>query len=228
MRFLCAAGLVAFSMAAASVQSADTPPPPATAEGAKAADSGPGATPADSGKAAPKPTGCLPGGNGFLRARIRGALSLDINWHDAELECEGGARPDGTGIRLSFAGPVHTDGRRMRMVFGMAAAEGSGGSALPTNLTVIFEGEKRLFATRGEDRCTVDKLSQERVGALGGPTRFYRVVARGFCIEPVEALSASANERIVVSSFDFAGKVAFSPEAPKTPLAKPAVPAPAK
>jgi hypothetical protein len=154
-------------------------------------------------------TGCLPSGNGFLRARIRGALNLDINWQNAELECEGAARPDGSGIRLSFAGPVHTDGRRLRMVFGVAdAAEGNGGNALPTNLTVIFEGEKRLFATRGDDRCTVDKLKQERVGALGGPTRSYRVIARGFCIEPVTALAT--NERIVVSSFDFAGQVTFS------------------
>jgi hypothetical protein len=151
----------------------------------------------------------LPSGNGFLRARIRGALNLDIDWRNAELECEGAARPDGSGIRLSFAGPIHTDGRRMRMVFGVAdATEGNGGSALPTNLTVIFEGEKRLFATRGDNRCTVDKLDQERFGALGGPTRSYRVVARGFCIEPVAGLSA--NERIVVSSFDFAGQVTFS------------------
>lgn len=106
------------------------------------------------------------------------------------------------------------------MVFGVAdASEGSGGSALPTNLTVIFEGEKRLFATRGDDRCTVDKLTQERVGALGGPVRSYRVVARGFCIDPVSALNA--NERIVVSSFDFAGQVAFG----STP-AKPAAPPP--
>jgi hypothetical protein len=96
----------------------------------------------------------------------------------------------------------------MRMVFGVAATtEGSNGSALPTNLTVIFEGEKRLFATRGDDRCTVDKLNQERFGSLGVPTRSYRVVARGFCIEPVAGLSA--NERIVVSSFDFAGQVTF-------------------
>ncbi len=165
-------------------------------------------------------SGCLPTGNGFLRARIRGALNLDINLQNAELECEGAARPDGSGIRLSFAGPVHTDGRRLRMVFGVAdAAEGNGGSALPTNLTIIFEGEKRLFATRGEDRCTVDKLKQERVGALGGPTRSYRVIARGFCIQPVPA--PATNERIVVSSFDFAGQVTFS----STPT--PAAPAPA-
>jgi hypothetical protein len=197
MKLTRAAALLAAGLAAPLAQSADTPAAPAAA-----------ATPAPAAKPLSKPTGCLPSGNGFLRARIRGALNLDIDWHNAELECEGAARPDGSGIRLSFAGPIHTDGRRMRMVFGVTdTAEGNSGSALPTNLTVIFEGEKRLFATRGDDRCTVDKLNQERFGALGGPTRSYRVVARGFCIEPVAGLSA--NERIVVSSFDFAGQVTF-------------------
>src|ERR1700680_993648 len=45
--------------------------------------------------------GCLPTGNGYLRARIRGALDLDIDWHNAEIECEGGLRPDGSGLRVS-------------------------------------------------------------------------------------------------------------------------------
>jgi hypothetical protein len=160
-------------------------------------------------KAAAAPAGCLAAGNGFLRARIRGALNLDVNWQNAELECDGSARPDGNGIRLSFAGPLRSDGRRLRMVFGVShAAEGDPGSALPTNLTVIFEGEKRLFATRGDDKCTVDKLQQERVGALAGNVRSYRVIASGFCVEPANALDAS--ERIVVSSFDFAGRVTYS------------------
>jgi hypothetical protein len=157
--------------------------------------------------------GCLPAGDGFLRARIRGALSLDVNWHNAELECDGGARPNGSGIRLSFAGPQQSDGRRLRLVFGIAStAEGTAGKALPTNLTVIFEGEQRLFSTRGQDRCTVDSLRQERIGALGGPTRTYRVLARGFCIDPVGALSS--NETIVVNSFDFAGRIVFAQPQP--------------
>ena len=110
---------------------------------------------------------------------------------------------------MSFAGPVHADGRRLRIVFGMAnATEGSSGHALPTNLTVIFEGEKRLFSTRGDDRCTVDALDQQRIGALGGATRSYRVIAKGFCIAPASAFNA--DERIVVSSFDFAGQVIYS------------------
>jgi len=150
----------------------------------------------------------LAAGNGFLRAQIRGALKLDVDLHNAELECDGGARPDGSGIRVSFAGPVRSDGRRLRMVFGVATArEGTAGRELPTNLTVIFEGEQRLFATRGDDKCTVDELSQERVGALGGPSRSYRVIARGFCIAPAMALTNQ--QTILVTSFDFAGRVTF-------------------
>lgn len=156
---------------------------------------------------------CLPGGNGYLRARIRGSLNLDIDWHNAEIECDGGPRPNGHGVRVSFAGPVHSDGRRLRMVFGVGdVTEGRPGHELPTNLTVIFEGEQRLYATRGDDRCTVDDLKQERVGALGGPRRSYRIIARGFCISPASTLSG--DDRILVSRFDFAGHATFEDEEP--------------
>ncbi len=152
--------------------------------------------------------GCLPTGNGYLRARIRGALNLDIDWANGEIECDGGPRPDGSGVRVSFAGPPHGDGRRTRLVFGVGSVrEGRNGRDLPTNLTVIFEGEERLFATRGADRCMVDELRQERVGALAGPKRTWRIVARGFCIAPASTLDSEA--RILVSRFDFAGNAVF-------------------
>jgi hypothetical protein len=166
------------------------------------------------GTAAPSPApapaghGCLPSGNGYLHARIRGALNVDIDWDNAEIECDGGPRPDGSGVRVSFAGPPHGDGRRVRMVFGVGSVhEGRDGHDLPTNLTVIFEGEDRLFATRGSDHCTVDDLRQERVGALGGPKRSWRIIARGFCISPASTLNSDA--RILVSRFDFAGNAVF-------------------
>jgi hypothetical protein len=167
--------------------------------------------------------GCLATGNGYLRARIRGARDVDVNWHNAEMECEGGPRPDGSGVRVAFAGPAHSDGRRLRLVFGVEAVrEGHPAHDAPTNLTVIFEGDEQLFATRGDDHCTVDDLRQERIGALGGNQRTWRIVARGFCIEPASTLAGDA--RILITSFDFAGVAEFEdppPEAPAAPAAKP-------
>lgn len=159
----------------------------------------------------PAPAGCLPSGNGYLRARIRGALNLDIDWRNADIECDGGPRPDGSGIRLAFAGPKRADGHRLRLVFGVSAVrEGGNGRSLPTNLTVIVEGAQRLYTTRGEDHCTVDTLNQQRLRAPGIP-RKYRVVARGFCVAPASTLNNA--ERILVSSFDFAGKAVFGDDA---------------
>jgi len=200
LTLLCACSLATALPGAALADVSPAPPVPAAAGGA---------------------TGCLPTGNGYLRARIRGAMNLDLDWHNAEIECDGGPRPDGSGLRVSFAGPRHADGRRLRLVFGVGAVhEGRTGRALPTNLTVIFEGEERLFATRGEDHCTVDELRQERLGALGGPLRSWRIVARGFCTSPASTLNSDA--RILVSRFDFAGTAVFAdpprdrPPAPTT------------
>ena len=152
--------------------------------------------------------GCLPRGAGYLRARVRGAVNLDVDWHGAQLQCEGGARPGGRGIRLSFAGPLPRSGALMRLIFGIAGTgEGRAGRALPTNVTVIFEGERRLYSTRGDDKCTVDSLTQKRLGPPGAAVRRYRVVARGFCFEPVSDMMG--NDRIVISRFDFAGRIDF-------------------
>jgi hypothetical protein len=157
--------------------------------------------------------GCFAVGGGYLRARLRGALDLDLNWKDADMQCEGGPRPpgknDSKGIRVSIAGPARGAGNRIRLVFGIAGlAEGEGGKALRTNVTVLLEGEQRIFATQGDDKCMVDSLTQERVERLGKDHAVYRVVARGFCVGP--AASLSGTERLVLTSFDFAGRIEFS------------------
>jgi len=149
---------------------------------------------------------CLGDGTGYVRARIRGALDLDLNWKDSQLECRGDARPDGTGLRVSFAGPG-PGGKLMRLVFGVRSArEGSPGKELPTNLTLLLDGG-RIFATSGDDKCTTDQLSQKPLPGKPG-LREWRIEARGFCIEPANALAG--NGRIVVSRFDFAGRIEFS------------------
>jgi hypothetical protein len=149
---------------------------------------------------------CLGDGTGYVRARIRGTLNLDLNWKDAQLTCGGEARPDGSGLRMSFAGPG-PDGKIMRLVFGVAAArEGTPGRELPTNLTVLLDGG-RIFATRGDDKCTTDALAQRQLPA---PSRLraWRIEARGFCVQPANDITGTG--RILISRFDFAGRAEFS------------------
>ena len=185
----------------------------------------PAATNAPAPRGGASAVGCLAAGNGYLRARIRGAVNLDVDWHNAQLECEGGPREDGSGFRLSFAGPLGANGKRLRLVFGIRApADAARGRALPTNLTVIFEGEQRWFATRGDDKCQLDRMRKEplRAASTGSVPGAYRVVARGFCVEPATALSGG--ERILVSRFDFAGRLALETRAPRPPLQLPTQP----
>jgi hypothetical protein len=152
------------------------------------------------------PAGCLAAGGGYLRARIRGAMDLDLNWKNAEMQCAGGPRPSGNGVRVSIGGPPRDGSHRIRLVFGIGGVgEGAGGQALRTNVTLLFEGESRVFATQGDDKCTVDSLTQERVETLGPGLAVYRVVARGFCIGP--ATSLSREERVILTCFDLAGRV---------------------
>lgn len=157
---------------------------------------------------------CLRSGHGYLRARIRGAVSLDVDVHGARLACEGGPRFDGSGLRMGFEGRVTPGGRRVRMLFGIdGAREGRPGRELPTNLTVIFEGERQLFATQGDGNCTVDTLRQKRIGDDQGPTLSYLVTAHGFCFAPANDLSGK--RRILITTFDFAGRADFERAPPR-------------
>lgn len=163
----------------------------------------------------PAPTGCFVAGDGYLRARLRGSLEMDLDWKNADMDCAGGPRPLGRnnsqGVRVSIGGPLRGDGRRIRIVFGITGiGEGAAGQALRTNVTLLFEGEQRVFATLGDDKCTVDSLTQQRVENLGAPRAVYRVVARGFCLGPASSLTQG--ERVFVTSFDFAGRVEFTEE----------------
>lgn len=161
--------------------------------------------------AAATPPGCLPGAAGFLRARLRGAIDADLDWRDVQMQCEGGTRPDGAGVRVTIAGPLPASagpaaGRTLRFVFGIDTPGGaSGGSALATNVTAIVEGagdaDAAIYATRGDDKCTTDRYTRARLEADAQ----VRVEARGFCVGPATRLNG--DDRLLVATFDFAGRV---------------------
>lgn len=203
----CASHPLAFATTAPAIDASTTNGslPASAATGATGKANGGG-----KGLLAPPPTTpCLePARNGYLRARLRGALDLDLAWASPDMNCQGGARPDGRGLRVMLAGPPRADGRRMRFVFGIQdVPEGASARARPTNLTILFEGEQRVFATRGDDKCTTDELVQQRLGTPGDPRRRWRVVARGFCVAPASTLAGDA--RLLLTSFDFASEVSY-------------------
>ena len=178
------------------------PPPPAAGASAVSPTSFAAATAAL--------TACCQGA-GSLRARLRGAVDADLNWRDAVMHCEGGPRPDGRGVRVALAGPLQAASGgsssaplNLRFIFGIAERDVASGAAqaLPTNVTVIVEGDGRMFATRGDEHCAVEKLERE---PMPGPAHRQRVQVRGYCLDP--AASLNGDEALHIPTFEFSGVV---------------------
>jgi hypothetical protein len=180
-----------------------------------------GATPPPAGAAAPT-SSCLPGERGYLNARLKGSIEAELAWRGDALQCEGGARPEGRGLRASFLGHSETTGHTLRFVFGLAAQPGAPLSRnVPAHLTVIAEGAQLAWTTQGDGQCMVESLVQERLpattpaigiaagaGASGAAgSSVWRVAARGYCIDPAVTLDGAG--RLYLDRFDFAGLARF-------------------
>jgi hypothetical protein len=147
------------------------------------------------------PVSCLESGDGYLRAQIGGAIEAHIDWPNAGTRCAGEPKSTPPGVRLSFKrSPGNTPD--LLFVFGLSGVrEGRPAREAGANLTVIAQG--RIFGTLGDTRCTVDALTQTRVGR----SRLYRVEARGFCTQPAHAVRGDG--LVLVSTFEFAGPVNY-------------------
>lgn len=178
------------------------------------------------------PPRCLPDGSGYLRARLKGSIDAELDWGNESTECTGAVRPTG-GIRMRFTHPVQADkgqagagqadtagagAERLVLVFGIAGlSEGASARALPVNVTIIREGAGEFYGTQGDDKCTLDTVTQTPVAGIPRRARSYRIVARGFCTEPARAVNG--NGAVLISRFDYAGRVDFEAEdaGPGTP-----------
>ena len=159
----------------------------------------------------PLPAGCLSDGTGSLQAALRGALDADVAWDNDRMECDGDLRPDGSGLRITIAGPLPAAlqaaaagdaTRRLRFIFGIDLNDNAEGPAevRPTNLTVIIEGGEQLYATRGSELCAVEGL--ERVASA---EEIERVSVRGYCLGPASDLTGE--HRLLVPTFSFTALV---------------------
>jgi hypothetical protein len=153
----------------------------------------------------PVTAGCLPTGDGYLRARLRGENDLDIGWSNADMQCDGGPRPNERGMRVTFVGHAAPKGRDIRLVFGMAASAGATTARnVPTNVTIIFEDEQKLYSTAGDSKCMIDELTVQPIASHDTKSS-RRVQARGFCTAPATDLTGSGT--LLLDRFDFAGTV---------------------
>jgi hypothetical protein len=154
-------------------------------------------------QAAAAPAGCLASGDGYLRAHVGGALEAEIDWPNSGTVCAGESKSEPAGVRLSFR---RAAGSRPNLlfVFGLTGVrEGESLRESAANLTIIVQGTNRIYGTQGDKRCTVDSLTQRRLGGA----HEYRLEARGFCTQPAHAVRGEGV--VIVSRFDFAGVVNY-------------------
>ncbi len=167
---------------------------------------GPMAAMADTAAGPALAAGCLDSGDGYLRAHVAGAIDANIDWPNSGTRCQGESKSQPPGIRLSFQRAAGSE-PDLLFVFGLTGVrKGQPAHATGVNLTVIVQGTNHIYGTLGDSRCTVDSLSQTAIQPLGT----YRVEARGFCIQPAHAVRDEGD--ILVSTFEFAGKVAYDGE----------------
>jgi hypothetical protein len=162
--------------------------------------------PAARAAAPPAPAKCLPTGNGYLRARLSGAVSTELNWGNDGTECTGAVRPTDGGVRMRFSRPEGQG--KLVLVFGIAQLrEGQSAHNMPVNVTLIREGAGQFFSTQGDDKCTLDAVTQDVIVGIPHRSRSYRVTARGFCTKPARAVRG--NGAVLLSRFDYCGRIDF-------------------
>jgi hypothetical protein len=159
------------------------------------------------------PAKCLPAGDGYLRARLSGAMNSELNWGNEGTECTGAVRPTDGGIRMRFSRPAEQG--KLVLVFGIAQLpEGKSARNVPVNVTLIREGAGEFFSTQGDDKCTLDIVTQDAIVGIPHRSRSYRVTARGFCTEPARAVRGKGS--VLLSRFDYSGRVDFGSEDQQT------------
>jgi hypothetical protein len=157
------------------------------------------------------PPRCLPSGDGYLKARLTGNLATELDWGNDGMDCTGAVRPTDGGIRMRFSRHDPVAGTRLVVVFGIAKLqEGQSARGLPVNVTLIREGAGEFYSTQGDDKCMLDRVEQQPITGIPHRSRSYRIVARGYCTEPARSVRGKGS--ILVSRFDYAGRVDFGTE----------------
>ena len=139
---------------------------------------------------------------GFLQVDLFGALAGEDRWTTETLRCEGMPRPDGAGARLRFAGPFGAEAQPVAFIIAVPAlTQGEVGAELPSNLTLIAEGQGRFFSTPDLEGCWTDISAQTPLG----PEGLYRIDGQIYCISPIPEVNGAGS--VSIDEFSFSGLV---------------------
>ena len=129
------------------------------------------------------------GEGGYLATTLYGAISTTLDWSATDLSCEGMPRPDDEGARLRLAG---VDGdRQIAFIIAIPKLErGITGAELPSNVTLIEEGQGRFFSTPDLNNCFTDITTFE---ALRESTSAYAVGGTLYCLQPIAEVNGSSS-----------------------------------
>jgi len=143
---------------------------------------------------------CPPSDAGYLRARLQGAITAELDWSSPGTpQCLGGPRPTQDGVRLVYKGPAGPDALLVIVGIGVGIGQTvTEARNVPASVTVVREGRGEFFATQGDDKCAIDELSQEPVAGQNGR---YRLSGRGYCTQPARIVGDGAGS-VLVSRFD--------------------------
>lgn len=144
------------------------------------------------------------GRGGFIRGRVVGAVSVDIDWDAESVSCDGMPRPNGQGARLRFAGKSDELDQTAAIIIALPElARGETGTDLDSNVTFVVEGSGRFFSTADTDICWADVARQE---ALSDDR--YAVGGNLYCIGPL--VEVNGNSSVSIPELEFSGLLDWS------------------
>lgn len=144
--------------------------------------------------------------SGRLSVRMYGALRGEFDLRGGELSCEGMPRPEGMGARLRFAGdPGEGVGSLVVIVALPGLVRGETLAELPSNVTLIEEGEGRFFSTPDLDHCWTDVLRQ---APADDRADVYEIDGAVYCIGPLGEVNGSSS--ISIERLEFRGLLDWS------------------
>jgi hypothetical protein len=146
--------------------------------------------------------------NGGLKVELYGGIEAVIDWQPDQLECQGMPRPSAAGARLRFSGKAtHGDeSTQVAFIFGITGLErGKPAREMPTNVTVIDEGQGRFFSTQDIDSCWCDIDRQEETATASK----YVISGIVYCVAPLAELNGNADIRL--SEVHFTGLLDWKP-----------------